>query len=171
MNCRGDVVLVLFPDSNLRTSKRRPALVVQADRLGTDLPQTIVAMITSNMARAGHPSRVVVRAGGENARVGAVNGLRNHDRQSRHHSPFGNRSCHRALRRDGGNRRCIANDAGTTTWMSYACFPSAVVRGPERVQLRHGWGTTEMAYTTGRVWMAPRREPTHFKHDNVFSRA
>jgi mRNA interferase MazF len=50
---RGDVVLVLFPESNLRTSKRRPAVVVQADRLGVDLPQTIVAMITSNMARAG----------------------------------------------------------------------------------------------------------------------
>src|SRR5689334_95299 len=66
MNCRrGDVVLVLFPDSNLRTSKRRPALVVQADGLDTDLPQTIVAMITSNMARAGHPSRVLVRVGSE----------------------------------------------------------------------------------------------------------
>ena len=58
---RGDIVLVLFPDSNLRTAKRRPALVVQADQLGTGLPQTIVAMITSNMARAGHSSRVVVR--------------------------------------------------------------------------------------------------------------
>jgi mRNA-degrading endonuclease toxin of MazEF toxin-antitoxin module len=46
---RGDIVLVLFPDSNLRTAKRRPALVVQADRLGTALPQSIVAMITSNM--------------------------------------------------------------------------------------------------------------------------
>ena len=69
MNCqRGDVVLVLFPDSNLRTSKRRPALVVQADQLGTGLPQTIVAMITSNMARAGHASRVVVRADGESAK-------------------------------------------------------------------------------------------------------
>jgi len=57
---RGDVVLVLFPDSNLRTAKRRPALVVQADNLQTALPQTIVAMISSNMARAGHPSRVTV---------------------------------------------------------------------------------------------------------------
>jgi len=57
---RGDVVLVLFPDSNLRTAKRRPALVVQADKLQTGLPQTIVAMISSNMARAGHPSRVTV---------------------------------------------------------------------------------------------------------------
>jgi len=58
---RGDVVLVLFPDSNLRTAKRRPALVVQADGLKTGLAQTIVAMITSNLSRAGHASRVVVR--------------------------------------------------------------------------------------------------------------
>jgi mRNA interferase MazF len=65
---RGDVVLVLFPDSNLRSSKRRPALIVQADRLGADLQQTIVAMITSNMARAGHPSRVVVSVGSESAK-------------------------------------------------------------------------------------------------------
>jgi mRNA interferase MazF len=55
---RGDVVLVLFPDSNLRTAKRRPAMVVQADDLNTGLRQTIVAMITSNMNRAGHTSRV-----------------------------------------------------------------------------------------------------------------
>jgi mRNA interferase MazF len=68
MNCRrGDVVLVLFPDSNLRTSKRRPAVVVQADQLSTDLPQTIVAMITSNMARTGHPSRVIVRINSKGA--------------------------------------------------------------------------------------------------------
>jgi mRNA interferase MazF len=55
---RGNVVLVLFPDSNLRTAKRRPALVIQADNLNTDLAQTVVAMITSNMSRAAHPSRV-----------------------------------------------------------------------------------------------------------------
>lgn len=55
---RGDVVLVLFPDSHLRTAKRRPALVVQSDDLNTSLRQTIVAMITSNMSRADHPSRV-----------------------------------------------------------------------------------------------------------------
>jgi len=57
---RGQVVLVLFPDSNLRTAKRRPALVVQADNLNTGLPQVIIAMISSNMARAGHPSRVML---------------------------------------------------------------------------------------------------------------
>src|SRR6185369_16993260 len=55
---RADVVLVLFPDSNLRTAKRRPALVIQGDNLATGLPQTIIAMITSNMARIGPPSRV-----------------------------------------------------------------------------------------------------------------
>jgi len=57
---RGDVVLVLFPDSNLRTAKRRPALVVQADDLTTGLPQTIIAMSTSNIARAGQTSRVTL---------------------------------------------------------------------------------------------------------------
>jgi mRNA interferase MazF len=34
--------------------------VVQADNLGTGIPQLIVAMITSRMFRAGHPSRVTV---------------------------------------------------------------------------------------------------------------
>ena len=55
---RGDVVLVLFPNTDLRTAKRRPALVLQRDELGTGLNQTIVAMISSNPERAGHPSRV-----------------------------------------------------------------------------------------------------------------
>ena len=57
---RGDLVLVLFPDSNLRTAERRPAVVVQADNLQSGLAQSIIAMITSNMARAGHPSRVTL---------------------------------------------------------------------------------------------------------------
>ena len=57
---RGEVVLVLFPNSSLRTAKRRPAWVIQANSIGTNLSQTIVAMITSNLARAGHPSRVLV---------------------------------------------------------------------------------------------------------------
>jgi mRNA interferase MazF len=43
-------------------------VVVQSDQLDADLPQTIVAMITSNMARAGHASRVIVRIGRESAR-------------------------------------------------------------------------------------------------------
>lgn len=57
---RGDVVLVVFPNSDLRTAKLRPALIIQADQLETGLLQTIVAMITSRIFRAGHPSRVMV---------------------------------------------------------------------------------------------------------------
>ncbi len=57
---RGDVVLVLFPNSNLRTAKTRPALVVQADNLQTGLSQIIVAMISSQMSRANHASRVTI---------------------------------------------------------------------------------------------------------------
>ena len=57
---RGDVVLVLFPNSDLTTAKTRPAIIVQADNLQTGLPQIIVAMITSQMFRAGHPSRVSI---------------------------------------------------------------------------------------------------------------
>jgi mRNA interferase MazF len=51
---RGDVVLVLYPNSNLRTAKRRPALVVQSDEIATGLP------LTSNVGRTG-PTRVHVR--------------------------------------------------------------------------------------------------------------
>lgn len=57
---RGEVLLVLYPNSDLRTAKTRPALIVQADNLQTGLPQVIVAMITSRLFRANHPSRVVV---------------------------------------------------------------------------------------------------------------
>ncbi len=57
---RGDVVLVLFPNTNMTTAKRRPALVIQADNLSSGLPQTILTMITSNMARGGHRSRVTI---------------------------------------------------------------------------------------------------------------
>ena len=57
---RGDVVLVLYPHADLRTAKKRPALVVQSDSVVTDLPQRIGAMITSNLERTG-PTRVLVR--------------------------------------------------------------------------------------------------------------
>ena len=58
---RGDVVLVLFPNSDLRTAKTRPVVVVQASNLGTGLAQYVVAMISSNVSRAGHPSRVLLQ--------------------------------------------------------------------------------------------------------------
>ena len=84
---RGDVVLVLFPNSDLRTAKRRPALVLQRDNLGSSLEQTIVAMISSNLARRGHPSRVFYpsflgrrQGSGVAARLGC------YDRQPRDHN-------------------------------------------------------------------------------------
>lgn len=70
---RGDVVRVLFPNSNLVSSKRRPALVVQADNLNTEIRQILLVMITSNMNRAGHPSRVEIFIG---STEGQSSGLR-----------------------------------------------------------------------------------------------
>lgn len=69
---RGDVVLVLFPNSDLRTAKRRPVLVVQRDELANRLSQSVVAMISSNPVRAGHPSRVVVRADSAEGRAAGL---------------------------------------------------------------------------------------------------
>ena len=54
---RGDVVLVLYPNTDLRTAKKHPALIIQSDNIDTGLPQRIVAMITSNLSRTG-PTRV-----------------------------------------------------------------------------------------------------------------
>lgn len=58
---RGDIVLVIFPNSDLRTTKSRPALIVQSNNLNTGISQVIVAMITSRIARSGHPSRVILQ--------------------------------------------------------------------------------------------------------------
>lgn len=57
---RGAVVLVPFPISDLRTAKLRPALIVQSDDLQTDLAQVVLVMISSNLSRAGHKSRVLI---------------------------------------------------------------------------------------------------------------
>jgi len=71
MNCsRGDVILVRFPNSDLKTYTKRPALVVQAD-IETGLSQKIVALITSNRARTG-PTRVFVL---KNSDLGTQMGL------------------------------------------------------------------------------------------------
>ncbi len=70
---RGDVVLVLFPKSDLRTAKRRPALVIQRNDLNNGLAQTIVAMISSNLDRRGHSRRIFV---GLNSTEGKTAGLR-----------------------------------------------------------------------------------------------
>lgn len=57
---RGDIVLVYFPHADLRTIELRPALVVQENNLQTGIAQVIVAMISSNLNRADHPSRITI---------------------------------------------------------------------------------------------------------------
>ena len=69
---RGDIVLVLFPNSDLLTAKKRPALIVQRDNLQTEIPQIIVAMITSRMIRAEHPSRITIK---RDSSIGKQSGL------------------------------------------------------------------------------------------------
>ena len=71
---RGDVILVLYPNSHLQTAKRRPALIVQADNLQSGLSQVIVAMITGRTFRAHHPSRVLIQV---NTPEGQQSGLLN----------------------------------------------------------------------------------------------
>jgi len=68
---RGDVILVRFPNSDLVTYKKRPALVVQDENVDTGLSQRLVVMITSNLARTGE-TRVVVQ---EDSPAGKAMGL------------------------------------------------------------------------------------------------
>jgi mRNA interferase MazF len=56
---RGDVVLVYFPNSDLRTVRRRPALIVQDETVPIDHPQRVVACITSRTHRLG-PTRLYI---------------------------------------------------------------------------------------------------------------
>jgi mRNA interferase MazF len=49
---RGDIVLVDFPFATGGGTKVRPALVIQCDRNNARLQDTIVALVTSNTARA-----------------------------------------------------------------------------------------------------------------------
>ena len=67
---RRDVVLVSFPNSDLRTFKKRPALVVQDEAVQTGLRQRIVALITSNMARTGTTRITVHQASNEGQQMG-----------------------------------------------------------------------------------------------------
>ncbi len=57
---RGDIALVYFPHADLHTIKLRPVLIIQADDLNTGLDQRVVAMISSNLQRGAHPSRVTL---------------------------------------------------------------------------------------------------------------
>ena len=56
---RGDVILVDFPFSDGSGSKIRPALIVQNDRDNARLQNTVVAMITGNLAHAAEATQVL----------------------------------------------------------------------------------------------------------------
>jgi mRNA interferase MazF len=68
---RGEVILVRFPNSDLVTYKKRPALVIQDETVETGLSQRVVAMITSNLVRTGD-TRVFV---GKDTPAGQAMGL------------------------------------------------------------------------------------------------
>ena len=55
---RGDVILILFPSSDLVSFKTRPVLVIQTINLKTEDPNLIVAVITSQMSKANHLGRI-----------------------------------------------------------------------------------------------------------------
>jgi len=57
---QGDVVTVWFPDSNLMTVKKRPGIILQKDNLNTNLDQFIIGMITTNLLRRNHASRIFI---------------------------------------------------------------------------------------------------------------
>lgn len=57
---RGDVVLVDFVYSSGKTSKLRPALVIQSDHNNLRLTNTIVAQITSKLRRLNEPTRLLI---------------------------------------------------------------------------------------------------------------
>ena len=72
---RGDVVLVAFPfiAGHEMQRKRRPALVVQADRYNRRRDAVIIAAVTSTLGHRELPSKVVV---GKNTLEGRRAGLR-----------------------------------------------------------------------------------------------
>ena len=57
---RGDVVLASFRFATGTTSKKRPVLVIQADRYNQNMHNAIVAEITSNTGRAADPAHLFV---------------------------------------------------------------------------------------------------------------
>jgi mRNA interferase MazF len=57
---RGDVVIVPFPFQDRPGEKIRPAVVVQSDAENRRLANTILAMITGNLADAGQPTTILI---------------------------------------------------------------------------------------------------------------
>jgi len=60
MTRRGDVVIVDFPFSDVPGGKKRPAVVIQSDRVNLQIRKTIPALVTGNLRRTGDPCHVLV---------------------------------------------------------------------------------------------------------------
>ena len=59
---RGDVVLAFYPFASGSGGKRRPGIVVQNDADKVRIAATILAQITTNLARAGEPTHLLIEA-------------------------------------------------------------------------------------------------------------
>src|SRR5688572_23453328 len=57
---RGDIVLAWYPFASGMGGGRRPALIVQDDSDNQRLRNTIIAQITSNLARAGEATHLLI---------------------------------------------------------------------------------------------------------------
>lgn len=57
---RGDIVLADFPFQDVPGSKIRPAVVVQNNADNQQLANTVLAMITGNLADVGRPTNVLI---------------------------------------------------------------------------------------------------------------
>jgi mRNA interferase MazF len=58
---RGDIVLATLPFSDFSGAKKRPAVVVQSDRIIRRTDDVILAMVTSNTRRAAAPTQLLLR--------------------------------------------------------------------------------------------------------------
>ena len=59
---RGDVVLAFYPFASGSGGKRRPGLVVQNDADNARMAATILAQSTTNLARAGEPTHLLIES-------------------------------------------------------------------------------------------------------------
>lgn len=57
---RGDIVLAFFPHASGTATKRRPALVVQADFYNQRISNVLLVAVTGNLVRAGDPAHFLI---------------------------------------------------------------------------------------------------------------
>jgi mRNA-degrading endonuclease toxin of MazEF toxin-antitoxin module len=60
MTRRGDVIIIEIPFTDVAGAKKRPCVVVQADKYNQILRKTVVAIFTGNLRRRGEPSHLYV---------------------------------------------------------------------------------------------------------------